>query len=271
MKFFLFCTFLSLFLLVKSNNDTEGVTFASVVKKFYEKAMANGNVHMQHELDFIIKISNNADNLKNKFEPLVEEFMDKGKLKEVIKKLPNGQKINGVFVPVYFNEQFKLINSQRTSKIKDLVHKIDTEITLQPRHVKAKGYNYEKLNKYFVEWKQKPKHVEVVKNNIQSMETKYNTLKTEFDGEINAISQLIETIKTEVDSVNMSFGKLSQAQKTNDKMDIFRESKPTIATISQNQSNLIELLHRTLKTLKAYNEYRIVWAEYIVGVKESLP
>lgn len=250
---------------MESCEDDE--TFFSLLERFYVKAEEK-NIKMRPNLDFMIKISDNIDEIKLHFEAPAKEYISNEKRNQFLKQIPKNLKINENDAQKLLFREISSINYVQTTRLIFQNINICGEIAFKPPH------KYDKdLHEFFEQWVKNSiskKHVKRVKKQSKFMRLEYSELHDQFTEEMKMVDKIRANIEMDMTLASSLFEKLIEATDSNQIDKITIETESVLSKINSQQYDLIENLRNVSTTLNKYNRRRIVWEEVLIGMRKSL-
>lgn len=252
--------------MVIGNGET--ITFSKLLNTFYGKA-AEKHYAFRPKLDFILKISNETDDIKTRFDSLVNGFVDSTKRDKVLQKVPEDMKIDGFNTRTFFQEGIDSIIDGQMKTIKNLTVDICSKIKFELD---------DKNDSHFVNSFQKlkilpadPKLMQRVRDNMNAMNTDYNKLHEKFNEEMKRTDELRKIFETNAASVNLLFDQLIRLSATNteDFKRLAKDIESAIVKLYMQQPQLFDSLEKIQDILENYNRQRLVWIEFLLGKRIS--
>lgn len=246
----------------------ENVTFSALLDSFYIKAAEKG-VELKPRLNFMLQISINIDKIKSKLKAPLKKLMHRARKMQMLEKVPEDMIIDEASAYKYLRDKINSINNEQADIIKTTIGKIDRRIGFEPHTMKDT-----KFDEYYRQWECKParkKHIQQVERSIKSMASEFQVLNEEFNEimvEVNAARDCLEELRIVVDQ---SFNKLLNSTKPEQaKRIIISEIKPMLNLIHKHQKDLGDKLKQVMAILKDYNTQRLLWAQFLIGMRSEL-
>lgn len=237
------------------------------MNKFYSKAETK-KVQLRPQLDFLLKLTENEDEIKIKLNNLISRPVNSKKIKQALEWIPANMKIIGKNAHTVLSETIRLINNEHMEQIKNLKASVYSQVIFDSPS--KYDVNFDIM---FEKWEHKPidvKHLKKVSDDINTMKIQYHNLQANFNKQVQKLDALQTKIDTDVSYTNdlldalLGMHSLEQMMKT---ITTFERIKDRI---SNHRTQLIQILENLKKILSIYNIERISYAEYLIGMKESL-
>lgn len=243
--------------LSKKVTKGEDVTFVKVVKAFYTKCIKM-KVPVK-SLDFMVKIVPNVSQLEQKLKTPMKPFIREDKMKGISDKMTHlRQKLD--------TESYNFIESSIGSitfqqiAIEKLNNKILTALEFKMHNEDFKKEFY----RWTIEKLTKIDRLRDVEKNVDSMYLWYSHFRATFQKEMSEAEKVKTNIRHSMDSAKVAFDKfdMSEAMAT--------ELKLHLSTVTEHLAKLLEHLKIVNEIVNDYNAQRIEWAEYLIGLKDSI-
>lgn len=266
--------------LIKSSNlklirGEENVTFSVLVSEFYAK-MAEVNPFVNINLDFVLGISENIDKIKVNF-GVFNRFMSQERRNEIMEKVPSSLVINGKLARDLLQNNINFVDFGHMLDTMELNFDIYSEISYNLANKNDKMNKC--FNKSYKIWKHNPvdqKHMQQVAIDFESMELEYIRLRAVFEMKMNAKDEIKRNIETMIAAVDGMFDELLNVSKSKELdpnstiqqmvMAIVRD----LTEIHKRRVEYMANLRNLRNILKDYNKSRVIWAEFLIGMRESL-
>lgn len=126
----------------------------------------------------------------------------------------------------------------------------------------------------FKNWLRNPTnvdHMKKVKNTLGSMKTEYDQLHEKFKRELNEVNVERANIEKNVEAVNNLMEKFFHTKVNRQIADgLSGDLSNLVYGVETLRNSLIEKLKNVIKTLEEYNQKRIIWAEFLIGMRDTL-
>lgn len=165
-----------------------------------------------------------------------------------------------------FDVIFSINNRQETTK--NLFWDILSEMKFKPS-----DKNDAMFDSSFEQWKKNPldyEHLEKVACNLNFMKDEYNQLHDKFDKAMEKLNGIKENINKNIVSANAWFYRFFRNSDTRDYQEIIDEMQYITMRIYNQQNQLLSKLYSLIEILQTYNAKRFLWAEYVIGMRETL-
>lgn len=246
------------------------LTFSLLLDKFYAKA-AEIDIQLKPKLDFMLNISENVNEIDSKFQASQKKLLNYEQRVEVLGKVPKGMIIKGVKTRGYLCGKLAFINDAQNIKKLSLYSDIVSAIAFKPlnKYDKEIGNSFEK-------WIQNPvdaEHIQRVMNHLEHMKSKYGELNKKFIEKIDVLLKVKTNIGTDMLGISKLFEKLLKTSNSEHALTKFllEEIVTYTAKIFDQQIQTLKTLVEIRETLDKYNEQRVKWAEYLIGMRNWLP
>lgn len=236
-------------------NSEEDPTFFTILEIFYAKAE-----HMKSKLDFMLNITDNINEHKDKLEVPENDFIETKPRDQAMRYIAGGGTRS------FLIKKSDLFNQRQTT----IIPKLNEEI--------CSFMAFKSVNKYdnfigsFEQWVHKStdtKHVQQVENNLESMKSKFNEFHQKFNYFMITADKLRASIKTDIASVNSLYENLSKTRESKTVAQMTEKVEWITDIVVYEQTNLIATLRNVICVLFNYNEQRITWAEFLIGMRNS--
>lgn len=227
-------------------ND-EDVTFRTLLEKFYEKAASKGMI-LKPKLDFMLQISDHV--LITQFQTPVE-FLDETKHRAV------GRRIS---------KKIKEFNKRHTRKIQHIIAKICSFMAFNSPN------KYDDFINAFKKWEDRPvdvKQLQQIKTVLNCMEEEFKKLKDKFKNYTDTAVRVKKNIQLDLGFAKSLLNNISKTKRSAVKASMKKELKPIVERLLHQQIKLIATLRNVILILFSYNEQRIIWAEFLIGMRNS--
>lgn len=125
----------------------------------------------------------------------------------------------------------------------------------------------------FEQWKKNPldlEHLKRVECDLNFMKDEYNQLHDEFVKAMEKLNEIRENIDKNIVSANAWFYRFFRNADTRDYQQIIDEMQYITMEIYNQQNHLLSKLCTLIEILQTYNAKRFLWAEYVIGMRETL-
>ncbi|XP_031624090.1 uncharacterized protein LOC116341273 [Contarinia nasturtii] len=262
MRINLFIAILSLFLVVQVVS-TESITFASIVKKLYGQSKS-----LKSKFDFMLKITKDIDAIKKKLEKMPRKaFLEHNTSEYILKHVPEDLQINGTDARQVLREKIDAINEGETISIKEIDDQICTRITF-----KSKGILDEAIEKSYKNWAKNPvdaHHLKQINLDYPTMKSKFDNWQKTFIDEMKAADVLRDEIKAYFNGANSIFKTLlNEPHNASETAEKYVDG--ILDGILVRHYRLIKKLESAADVLQKYNNERVIWTEFIIGMRAKL-
>ncbi|XP_031629542.1 uncharacterized protein LOC116344865 [Contarinia nasturtii] len=241
----------------------EELTISLVLNSFYAKAAKSG-IAMKSKLDFILKISNNIDQIQSKLKTPVTEFMNETIIGQITSKIPENLTVMGRNARSYLLEEIESVNILQIVMIKEFNDEI------------CYGFSNKMPNKYdktfenwFKQWNPKPpnkNHVQRVDKYRPTMETIYEKFNRNFDKGIKEAEAARMTLDNSINFVKSSL-MTDFLQSTTATLQKTTNAIEELGKLRKQQEQLIKYLGNVQSILHMYNTQRLKWIDFLVELK----
>lgn len=227
-----------------------------MLDRFYAKA-AKVQINLRPQLDFILKISDDMDEIqfRTKLDVLFKEFMNASRTKQVLEKVPVSMQAMGRNARGFLATRINAINKR-------------SEIEYTSTIKYDNGFY-----KSFKNWDHNPvdqAHVQQVVNDIGIMRSKYDELHGPFIVEMNAIYGVDVNFASDIDLANSLFDRLLASTNALEIRKLVEDSLQVTIRMADRRKTRMTTLEHVRNILKDYNQWRIIWAEFIIGMRQTL-
>lgn len=223
----------------------------------------------------MLQITNNINRIKNKLEEPAKPLIDKANFEKLLSKIPesintnNNTEIEDNDARDFLENQLNEINEAMTEEMTKVCQKILAEIEFDlPTFLNDTEFFYS-----FEHWIKNPtdlKHVRMVAADLKVMSAQYETHNVIFNNEMKKINEIKFGFSALIKLANASFNKLLQTKHPNETNQFIEELRPILDRIYKQQTHLLDSHDNVLEILKKYNDQRMEWAEFLIGMKETI-
>lgn len=232
------------------------VSFEEIVNRFYDEAKRN-KIDMYSKLNFMLKITDNTDDIKCKVNMRVKKFMTRSEMDDLFDKVPKD---------INIETNVNAINVGQEN-ISEINHQIYLMLRSRATINQFKGRF---IDSYY-NWKRNSlskRDIQRVGSGLNSITSKFNELRKKFNTYIKAVNELREKNKSDM---NFFLFEIISNEKSNLTVENFNQRfKPILDKIVTEQSQLIKNLANARDSLREYNGHRVKWAEFIIGSRQTL-
>lgn len=216
----------------------------------------------------MVQIASNVDQVKQHLNVPMKEFMSEGKIANILKEMPDKMTILKLKLETgardFVHSNIDSINAEQIA-IEKLNHEVANVLAYQP--------NNEAFKKAFSHWAAdkhtKVDHLKKVEGSIPAMQSYYNQLHTTFEKHMSEVEKARSNIEQGIVSANVAFDKLHGSNSKVTK-EIVEEARLKMDTVTENQAKMRKHLGIVMTVLIDYDVQRTIWAEYIIGKKDSV-
>ncbi|XP_031624035.1 uncharacterized protein LOC116341232 [Contarinia nasturtii] len=245
---------LSLLLVVQI--DCKDVTCSTFLDQFYAKASKQG-FDFRPRLSVILGITNDSKRIIKKCQAPIKEFVDHTKLLRL-------QNTIGLLKHHIVKAYEKTIETRFLYD--DIIRELEFKLPIKTDKIFRKSYE-----KWEKDSEIDKSRLEFVNNTIGAMALDYSELHKGFKEHLEAADQTKVIVEKYFDSANTSFDTfLNITPDTKNKKCIIWEVAKIILAIQKEQDQLLVHLESMKNILRVYNEQRLIFIEYIMGMRESL-
>lgn len=217
----------------------------------------------------MLQITNKIDKIKKKLKAPLKTFVNSTNIDEIVRKVPADLYFNGgLKASKFLRSTINSIDMRQTTQNMNAIEEICTEFEFKPSYKKHRAFL-----KWFIKWDLNPVdqfHVQRVRGDIRKMAAEYENLLEKFNNELTAVHiarvDLDKFITLACSSLNILLQTTYPAQKT----EIIIDVEPMLNKIHKQQSQFSKNLSELKTVLKNYNQQRMIWAESLIGMRESI-
>lgn len=239
------------------------MTYSGLLKKCYGKAPL-----LSARLSFMLGISNKShiEELRNEFkEP--PTFISDDRMDSILFEVPQEMIIDGKKPFELLYEQIPKIRDTMLKTVRKSNDQIRSAIAVQSL---GKDQSYmENFGKKIKDWNCDPvknKHFQRVEKAVASMQSEYEQLRESFKTTINTIGEIKSTVENRTKSLNSVCDHFEEGV---DSDHCIPDLVYFVVEISKLYTHLIKNLACLKEILTEYNDKRIVWAEFLIEMRNS--
>ncbi|XP_031623972.1 uncharacterized protein LOC116341189 [Contarinia nasturtii] len=255
MKLFISILTLLSFLLI-GQIDCNDVSFSTIVDQFYRKASKKG-FDLQPNLSFIVRFPY-YKRILGKCNAPVKEFLDHTKFLRIQNTLPSLKKD----IVLIYN------NTIRTRSLYDkIIRALEFKLPIESDKILKKSYE---------KWEKDPDIdmaiLNEIKNSMIATQLECSVYIERCREHMNAADKIKLNVEEFFDSANTSFDNIFTQNSTtlNNAKHIVQEAGKILASIKKEQNKLFIMLYKVIFILSFYNDLRMTYVEYIVGLRDSI-
>lgn len=237
----------------EENDFPDSPAFSEIVNKYYGEVKT-----MKPKLDFMLQITKNVNEIKKKFEVPVTDFIDNATRDKFLKTFSYED------IRKFYQGNNDLFNNRQTEKVKVLNDEFCKELEFNSPN------KYENFSASYENWASKPIDAKRVKDSdIKSIKTDFKTLQNKFNNYIDVVGKLKASNKADVGSINSLYNNIPKTRDSKTKAKMIKRLGTTTERLVSEQTELITNMRNAMVTLLNYNEQRITWAEFLIGMRDS--
>lgn len=250
---------------IKFIDATKDVPLKKFLDSYYGRATSK-KFQFRRKLDFIQKWSDQIESVKMEFKIPVFAFMGDDKRDNVLAKVPKEMSIDGFQTRKFLKQAIYSLNADQVT-IDNLNAKICAEIDFKLNKNDAIAI-IESFNK----WEKRPSDAELfqkIQPFIGAMEAQHKILRTTLDKQLKDVIDLKKKLYTNWYAIHL---KLNQLLKTSDHQMadfIIEENEQLFGMTFTMNGQFIISLGNLLNELKKFNNQRIAWVEFLIGMRKT--
>ncbi|XP_031637970.1 uncharacterized protein LOC116350345 [Contarinia nasturtii] len=271
MKLFIFLSFLAVLVLVQAvpNGKEIEITFSDLVKKVYEKTKGYDNEYpyvnnINGRLGFVVSITNDTSALREKFQIHPDEFTTAKNAQYLKSKVPAGLVMYEQPASKLLYDTIALIDKTRKVEMKKLYEEISAELSVQSPDKNDKeftnGYNIFSKNS------RSKTQAERIYSKMSAMIGANAAISHRFTTKINEFEQLDKETKEVLENARSKCESMALTGERSYAMDAIEY----VSTLNSNQQKLLLLLKQVRDILREYNQKRLLWAEFLIGITPEI-
>lgn len=238
----------------------QAVTFSSIVKSFYGRAK-----NVKSNFDFLLKITPNVDAINKALEKLPRKnFMGEKDINLIVQSVPEDAQLNGKSARTILREKIEEINANEAKKFKELEDSIRTRIAMKSQNIIDSNIitSYQHWLKNSVD----ANHLKQIEIDYPEMKSQFEQWQKDFTAYMTTTDELRKEIKKKLDSSNAK----ALVIRTTFGNNADKQINEILNYILGKQSTLAENLKNAEKVLAKYNDERIKWAQFLIGMRATL-
>lgn len=244
----------------------ESVRFSLLLEKVYAKSP--GTSISKPNLDFLLTVPISIERMRNNFRMFHTTFVNKPMKDKLLKKVPPEGELDEIIYSWLLNQKIDTINQLHTNQISPVLNDIYTELAIQ-----MPSKRNSKFDESFKNWLENPTdsiHIQRIETDLNAMIIQYNQTLVTFNNELEASVDVSKGIVAEIKQANALFDKLLKQRDVNQAKVIVGEVSNILDKIPTRESVLIRNLRDVKSALYKYNNQRVIWAEFLIGMRETL-
>lgn len=209
------------------------------------------------------------DEIQKMFDPTVMDFKYMGYRVQLLEKIPPHHRCGYHSTRSFL--QMKLIEDANQER--DEITEYNTKISAEIKRELPKQGDHNIFYISFLNWfRNVPENIDIqrVRSALDSMNTEYAALRERFINKINEIKPLKATIDTDIIRANCLIETLLEIVHITQATDNITELVIMADSVSRRRYDLIRELKIVYQILEDYNKKRMIWADLIVGIRDTL-
>lgn len=227
------------------------------------------DTELRPKFNFILKglsSINDLSDVEKKLKSPLNPLLSPEKLENLVKKVPEGTKLKKTNVRDFLRNEIGTFNDKQI-ELKNLVDEVWTEVIVDV----SKRVD-DLFLKSFAQWEKNSvdiNHMENVLSNINDAMVEFNQLNEKFGRQLEAMHTSSVSIEKDISSSAMVFNKLLKQPKLTPNI-IIEKIVPITSVIFQKQARFESIIRKANALTKEFNNRRMIWAEYVIGMRETL-
>ncbi|XP_031625004.1 uncharacterized protein LOC116341839 [Contarinia nasturtii] len=247
--------------------NAQQFSFDDLASKFNTKVDAI-DTNMRLNCSFILKSlgSNDFSNIELKLNAPLNPLLSNDKLEALVTKVPEGVKLKKTNVRDFLRSKIETFNNKQIEN-RNLLDQIWAEVT-----VDVSRRMDDLFLKSFVQWEKNSvdiNHMKKVISNLTDAIVEFDEMNKVFGEQLEAADMARISIEEDISSSAMVFNKLLKKSKLTTSI-IIEEVVPIFSVIFQKLAEFESIIQKENALTKEFNNRRIVWADYMIGVRETL-
>lgn len=243
----------------------QNLTVSMVLDNFYAKSAASPKP-VKTKFDFMLRITNNVEQIKTKLEVPINFFMDSAKVNQILSKLPETMKIKGLNARTYLSDQIDSINLHQMETIKELNMDICFAFSNQlPYYDKT-------FNNWYQQWNKKPadkKHLQNIEQNRKKIGKIFEEFNGMFRNGMKTVNEASTLLSKYINLGRSTFDNIEKLKNPQEAVKAIVDLVPILEKISKQQEELIKSLGNVQSTLYLYNAQRIKWLDFLIELRKT--
>lgn len=250
------------------NNGQEDATFETLMFRFNEKSK-DVKILINSQLDFMFMIDENINTTKYEIKMISMEILDDFSRWNLLSKVKSRWHKTRPDVHDTLRDEIQTINDKKKT-LKEICDQICSEIDLMLPIKSDKEFGIS-----FKNWNSNPanvEHIKRVQSELSSMKQKYLVLHETFNVQMKPLLEIIATIGSETEGAHSLFEKIVAAYSPNKMLEDIEKLHPIlkgIIDVYTLNADLPQKLLNVRNALQSYNEQRIKWAEFVIGMRQT--
>lgn len=234
------------------------VKFSELLDTFYDKAN-DVKLPLEQRLNFILRLTNQYDDIKMQLSPFAKEFMSIEKKNKVVAKVPLQLKFKENNLRRLIISHIATINETQTKDIKKIYSYICAE------------FEYEISPEYedvFQQWRKSPAnetHIRQVKSEIRDMAKTFTKFHDRFISDMHLVDEVRTKLKKFINLSKNCCNAILEAKTIDETTSLSFNAMSLLNEVIQLHTKLIEKIKQILSTLKLYNQQRVVFVNFLLG------
>lgn len=241
------------------------LTFSSLLKQFYSKA-AEVNIDLEPDFDFMLTIPNNISEIISALDASINGLFDGATFDKIVLKVADFKEDTRK----YIHKSIKEVKDQHAMTMKIFNDELSPELKFEPSDRCDKI-----LNDSFKQWIENPvkqKRIQIVNENLSPMKWKYDELQKSMNIQCKETKRECKLIKRDiilVKTLHKTILRLTDSDSERIKR-IINNIVNFIMRINENQNLMLHNLEHMKIIFNSYNRLRMIWAEFLIGMRNSL-
>lgn len=253
---------------INCDRGYERTTFDSVVTNFCRKAKWNES---EMNPKFIVQFHEEIDTFITEILALDENLMDESEKEQVLAKVPENLNIDQIDAHFMLLHKIDYINIEIGEKIKSKTSAIRNATSFRcPSEYPNRPY----FEDSFRAWLQNPAktaQIKRIRTDFYVMQKTYDALLKCFNEEIKAMREITAGLKPKLEQANHLFVNLLESRDSKTAKEFIEQVIPILDEITRDKEDVFLNIENVQKILDYYNEQRLTWVEFLIGIKTALP
>lgn len=224
------------------------------------------------KLNFITQKFDQIEKFKARLNKPLKLSVTNSSINEYVQEVPENYLLEEMKARDYLSSMIDKIVDQQSNLLKQKRAKVSASIVIDARKLD----DYKVLNESFVNWSKNPtseKHMKNVDKEISKMKTEFDNCQSLFTSELDTMRKFEVNITGDITVARELLKDIWHTTflAENLSLEMLRKAGLQLKFIHIAQNALGEMLDYMYKRiLQDYNKKRIVWVQFIIGMRKSL-
>lgn len=223
-------------------------------------------IDLEPDFDFMLTIPNNISKIISALDASMNGLFDGATFDKIVLKVADFKEDTRKYIHKSINE----VKDQHAMTMKIFYDELSPELKFEPSDRCDKNFN--DSFKQWIENPVKQKRIQIVNENLSPMKSEYDKLQESMNIQCKETKRECKLIKKDITLVK----KLHKTILTLSDLDserikrIINNVVNLLMKINENQDLVLHNLEHMKIIFHSYNRLRMIWAEFLIGMRKSL-